>query len=1140
MFKNCFMRKRLIYAILLSVVGLGYGQQLPVLVPPTPEAASLGKNIEIPVSLSTGVPNITIPLWEIRQGDILIPIGLSYNSSGIKVEEIASWVGTGWNLNFGGGIFRSSRGLPDDVNGGFLTVTGDRKIDQFNSLTGNRKNDLIDLAINNQLDYQPDIFNFSILGYSGKFFFEQNTKQILMFSKSDVKIEPIYEFPLLNKNILEWKVTLPNGVQCFFGENKAYDSSVGSTFTSGSKNGLNIGSRNAWYITRIVDTYGETISYTYKQTSRNVCRLSSQGESYTPTKNVAACNLGLPQGKYSVYYSGVSIGARIKEIVSKTAKIVFTADTSNRQDYSQDQALKKVEIFQNGFGNNLITSFNFTYFYTTNSSGAITYPSPCVSPSLDELSKRLFLSTIQQKKGSNVFPPHKMYYNQITLPSRTSYAQDYWGYYNGATNNTTLVPEVYIPNYWSPDGPTLHQSGANRKVAARYAKAGILEKIIYPTGGSSEFAYEGNKATNTDIGFTDFLKDKDNIMVEEIVRVSNRSDFELGNPTTYIVEKKFIVNKNSCTGFSKDYPHEKVDKIFVQSSYPCNGGKNDCKAIIYLDQKELQFDGSRICIELTPGEHELSYMVIPQNLGGVEPNFHATITREYEKKVAGNSIIGVGGLRIKEIKHSPLTGNPIIKKYEYFNGSVLNMPVYGTVRMGVYQCRPIPTAIYIENVIIYEKRSYSSTPLLTANGNYVMYQNVHEYTVDEITGKKNGVSKSSFSFEKDIINRSYPFEPPLSLEWKRGNLLKKEHYKIDDNNTEQIVGATEYIYGYKNRVNQIGLFPVRLYMGNIPNSDYLVKSFRTEGESKILIGEKKIEFHNGVRLNTDTKYFYDSPKHLLKTRSVLTDSRGKKLITKTYYPDDVSSTSALGHNSLTTAQYNAVDRLKKDDLHRIVQPVQTETYKDLDGDGIAEANELLSVQRTNYSEPFSGMILPKEVQTLKGIYHASGNPLEDRIVYHSYYANGNVKEVSKKDGTRIVYIWGYNGTVPIAKIENATFSSVQTAIATLNASYNTLAKIQGLSDADNDRTIDTINPNNGSITKVGSEGNLREALRDLRNALSNAMITSFTYDPLVGVTSITDPRGQVIYYKYDAFNRLSQVVDKYGHIVSENQYNYKN
>ncbi len=53
-------------------------------------------------------------------------------------------------------------------------------------------------------------------------------------------------------------------------------------------------------------------------------------------------------------------------------------------------------------------------------------------------------------------------------------------------------------------------------------------------------------------------------------------------------------------------------------------------------------------------------------------------------------------------------------------------------------------------------------------------------------------------------------------------------------------------------------------------------------------------------------------------------------------------------------------------------------------------------------------------------------------------------------------------------------------------------------------------------------------------------LTTYTYDPLIGVTSITDPRGETIYYHYDNFNRLEYVKDAQGKILSENEYHYKN
>jgi YD repeat-containing protein len=191
-------------------------------------------------------------------------------------------------------------------------------------------------------------------------------------------------------------------------------------------------------------------------------------------------------------------------------------------------------------------------------------------------------------------------------------------------------------------------------------------------------------------------------------------------------------------------------------------------------------------------------------------------------------------------------------------------------------------------------------------------------------------------------------------------------------------------------------------------------------------------------------------------------------------------------------------------------PVQTESYKN---------NVLLSRQRTLFTEPKTNFIAPQTIQTSKG-----SSALEDRITFHSYHSSGNVKEVSKKDGTHIVYIWGYNDTQPIAKIENATFADIPTSV------YNAIISASN-TDANSPSTT--------------NENNLRTELAKLRNTstcpnLSNAQITTFTYDLLIGVTSTTDPRGRTAYYLYDDYGRLQYVRDHDNKILTKNEYNYKN
>ncbi|MGZ3884393.1 MAG: hypothetical protein ACXVPD_09360, partial [Bacteroidia bacterium] len=63
------------------------------------------------VDLFSGDFKYNIPLMDVGG----YPLNINYNS-GVGMDEEASWVGLGWNLNVGA-ITRNMRGLPDDFNG---------------------------------------------------------------------------------------------------------------------------------------------------------------------------------------------------------------------------------------------------------------------------------------------------------------------------------------------------------------------------------------------------------------------------------------------------------------------------------------------------------------------------------------------------------------------------------------------------------------------------------------------------------------------------------------------------------------------------------------------------------------------------------------------------------------------------------------------------------------------------------------------------------------------------------------------------------------------------------------------------------------------------------------------------------------
>ena len=95
----------------------------PQISPVSPEAAAVQKYICYPVNHSTGLADITIPLYTIKAGDLELPITLTYHSAGIKLHQLSGWVGTNWTLNAEPSVMREIKGIPDDAKrGGYRTL----------------------------------------------------------------------------------------------------------------------------------------------------------------------------------------------------------------------------------------------------------------------------------------------------------------------------------------------------------------------------------------------------------------------------------------------------------------------------------------------------------------------------------------------------------------------------------------------------------------------------------------------------------------------------------------------------------------------------------------------------------------------------------------------------------------------------------------------------------------------------------------------------------------------------------------------------------------------------------------------------------------------------------------------------------
>ncbi|HEY9262019.1 hypothetical protein, partial [Chitinophaga sp.] len=140
-------------------------------IPPSPEAASLGQYGNLPMNLFTGTPTINIPLYELKGQSLSLPISLSFNSTGFKPEELASWVGLNWSLNAGGVVTRSVMGNPDNQSN-YYSNDSTLQIPPFTDLFA-----LFDYQMNTQRAYkdaQPDYYYYNFANNTGKYIIRPN------------------------------------------------------------------------------------------------------------------------------------------------------------------------------------------------------------------------------------------------------------------------------------------------------------------------------------------------------------------------------------------------------------------------------------------------------------------------------------------------------------------------------------------------------------------------------------------------------------------------------------------------------------------------------------------------------------------------------------------------------------------------------------------------------------------------------------------------------------------------------------------------------------------------------------------------------------------------------------------------------
>jgi RHS repeat-associated protein len=484
---------------------------------PTPEAASLGKFTEIPVSNSSGVPSISIPIHTLAEGSIQVPISLNYHAGGMKVQEVSSWVGAGWNLTAGGMINRTVVGAADDDT--------EKKGLYYNTLTNQIPNRTdITAGVGELVDNEPDVFTYSFGGYSGKFYFDKNVtgevrvKQVPM---TDLKIEVQTGD---DQNFSGFIVTTTNGMRYIFGklpnannsltggpskmsdiagEKTIVTSNIFGEANANEDNGFKPNFFSTWYLVRIETHDGsnkvdfeyveEKFSYrinrsdirAFRRCGTYISGIFINGAEFATFLN---CDNSGPS-EISTYV----VGKKISRITTNTEIVDFISNT-DRKDVSiwrsspssRGKVLDEIKITSKN--NSYCRKFVLTHEYFNDTPTNIDKPNE----------KRLMLRSVQEKSCDNSIQKGEFrltYKQETSVGTRLTYAIDHWGYLNGKYSNdaqTTKLPKVRV-NWLATDIQTGNQDNESNFTFAQY---GALDKISYPTGGYTSFEFENNQVTN--------------------------------------------------------------------------------------------------------------------------------------------------------------------------------------------------------------------------------------------------------------------------------------------------------------------------------------------------------------------------------------------------------------------------------------------------------------------------------------------------------------------------------------------------------------------------------------------------------------------------------------------------------------------
>lgn len=891
---------------------------------PSPTASSLGKYGEIPVGYYTGVPDIDIPIHTVTDGPLSLPISLNYHASGMKVAETASWVGLGWSLRAGGTISRTVQGKADESCDGYF-MSGKHifvsKVNVIDMNDANKKDTLLCLEPtapynltglqNGTVDSEPDLFSFSIGGYSGKFFIEADLTndnivngKVMLIPKQDIKISYETSGSCGTFQLRKFTLITPDGTRYEFG----------NIDNDANQKGLEVQRFNeipfpivtGWQLRKIASPDGNyAIHLDYApEKYRYPYRASGNGV-FLPTAS-PTYPVSTPSGSYMHHVIDI-LGWRLSSITTagNISTVSFLTAAEAREDLSASpwsvgnnpdpaKALSSIKI-ETG---TLCKRFDLAQSYYVDASADISGTSG---------DKRLKLNGLQETSCDNsvqarpyAFQYHEKSGNTTFLPNRLSASTDHWGFYNGATNPHAglNIPVTKLSPY-AVGMETVYpiKGTGNRETSEAEMKLGTISKISYPTGGSTMFEFEANT----------FYGAKESATYTKVAELKRPTG---GDVCINDVNPVQTVNFAAMTAPEiQNLYYSWINQAPPLMPVTCQQGAPNIVVILYVNGSNQPIFTVASSVSNVPGsmksaEGKLADLFknkIPANLPfalkiqGINITSNFTINKLTINTSTQNHI--VGGLRIKKITSSNGTaaGPDIIKSYVYekavmpgqSSGLLYHKPVYGHV---FQSCLGGCTFKDTTKVICPDPKSYyqmhfffetSVVPLSSLEGYHIGYSAVREYFDGSTNGYYNLYQYYNEPESPFLGLPVTPSQPRISS----GSLESKAQRTSND------ADIAYEILDQKPEASTLGLGNYvkwnTYFAGGDPNGNPITFWKKYPIATRPFRYQSVTNFRDGQTTNVAKQYA--GTNHLQVTKESLTNSDGKVTDTEYKYPPDLAA-----------------------------------------------------------------------------------------------------------------------------------------------------------------------------------------------------------------------------------------------------------